>query len=285
MTIPAGVIDLDDPALPFGAARDDNHPVRDDGLGGLDSKRVALLHVRRGDRTNDVDRDGRTAREGDRDRALTCGGNRPRGESKRNGDPHDRGSVSQRNDPPKLKAPNCGRPGTRFIRVSAPRAPLATPRACLFDIWRVLRSLEPARCDRIARETRIPVAGKPLGCASCYRVVSIGFVLPHGVAWPKPVSIPGVPAAYDVADVVGHNDLTPENVIFVRRRPAGIIDFDLAAPSTRTLDVVTTLLWWAPLREPMDRDPRRTYYSFEKMTPEGGAGVTSCVGVPQTFCG
>ncbi len=56
-------------------------------------------------------------------------------------------------------------------------------------------------------------------------------------------------------------------------------------PRPRALDVVTTLLWWAPLREPMDRDPRRTYYSFEKMTPEGGAGVTSCVGVPQTFCG
>ncbi len=90
-------------------------------------------------------------------------------------------------------------------------------------------------------------------------MVSIGFVLPHGVAWPKPVSIPGVPAAYDVADVVGHNDLTPENVIFVRRRPAGIIDFDLAAPSTRTLDVVTTLLWWAPLRDPVDRDPLLRY--------------------------
>jgi hypothetical protein len=84
---------------------------------------------------------------------------------------------------------------------------------------------------------------------------SAGFVLPAGVRWNAPERIAGVPPPYDVADVIGHNDLTPENLIFVDHRPAGVIDFDLAGPSTRVLDVVTTLLWWAPLRAPDDRDP------------------------------
>jgi len=84
---------------------------------------------------------------------------------------------------------------------------------------------------------------------------SAGFVLPENVRWNAPDRIAGVPPPYDVPDVIGHNDMTPENVIFVRRQPVGVIDFDLAGPTTRVLDVVTTLLWWAPLRAPDDRDP------------------------------
>jgi hypothetical protein len=84
---------------------------------------------------------------------------------------------------------------------------------------------------------------------------SAGFALPAGVAWPEPACIQGVAPAYDVADVVGHNDMTPENLIFVDRRLTGVVDFDLAGPTTRLLDIVTTLLWCAPLRAPADRDP------------------------------
>ncbi|WP_199701125.1 alpha/beta fold hydrolase [Jiangella rhizosphaerae] len=85
---------------------------------------------------------------------------------------------------------------------------------------------------------------------------SAGFVPPDGVSWPAPVELPGVPPAYDgAADVVGHNDITFENTIFVDGRPVGIIDFDLAGPATRLLDAVTTLRYWAPLAAPADRDP------------------------------
>lgn len=84
---------------------------------------------------------------------------------------------------------------------------------------------------------------------------SVGFVLPDGIEWRAPIEIEGVLPPYDAADVVGHNDLTPENIIFVERKPVGIIDFDFAGPTTRILDVVTTLLWWAPLRDPVDCDP------------------------------
>ncbi len=66
---------------------------------------------------------------------------------------------------------------------------------------------------------------------------------------------------FDAPDVVGHNDLTVENALFV---PAGddpqgphrlvrVIDFDLAAPTTRLLDVATTLLYWAPVAPPEAR--------------------------------
>ncbi|WP_205629389.1 alpha/beta fold hydrolase [Jiangella muralis] len=84
---------------------------------------------------------------------------------------------------------------------------------------------------------------------------SARFRLPDGVDWPAGVELPGVPSLFDAPDVVGHNDLTFENTIFVDGRPVGIIDFDLAGPTTRLLDVVTTLRYWAPLADPADRDP------------------------------
>jgi aminoglycoside phosphotransferase (APT) family kinase protein len=36
----------------------------------------------------------------------------------------------------------------------------------------------------------------------------------------------------------------------------GLIDFDLARPTTRLFDVVTTLRHWAPIADPADRDWR-----------------------------
>ncbi|MCK2212441.1 aminoglycoside phosphotransferase family protein [Actinomadura sp. ATCC 31491] len=56
-------------------------------------------------------------------------------------------------------------------------------------------------------------------------------------------------------EVVGHCDLTPGNVVFRAGVPYGMIDFDLARPTTRLFDVVTTLRHWAPLADPVDRHP------------------------------
>jgi ribosomal protein S18 acetylase RimI-like enzyme len=79
--------------------------------------------------------------------------------------------------------------------------------------------------------------------------------LPDGAAFSNPVHIDGLPDAWDRADVIGHNDLTPDNLIFRDRELVGVIDFDLAGPTTRLLDIVTTLIYWGPLRDPVDRDP------------------------------
>lgn len=86
---------------------------------------------------------------------------------------------------------------------------------------------------------------------------SAGFTLPDGVSWAAPLELPGVAPVVEpgAEDVVGHNDITFENTIFVDGHPAGIVDFDLAGPTTRLLDVVTTLRYWAPLADPADRDP------------------------------
>ncbi|MFG2078115.1 phosphotransferase [Nonomuraea maritima] len=56
-------------------------------------------------------------------------------------------------------------------------------------------------------------------------------------------------------EVIGHCDVTPENVIFRNGRPVALIDFDLARPTSRIFDVVTTLRHWAPISDPVDRPP------------------------------
>ena len=38
-------------------------------------------------------------------------------------------------------------------------------------------------------------------------------------------------------------------------RPYALIDFDLARPGTRLVDIIQTLRYWAPIADPADRDP------------------------------
>ncbi|WP_166356135.1 phosphotransferase [Phytoactinopolyspora limicola] len=86
--------------------------------------------------------------------------------------------------------------------------------------------------------------------------LSAGFTLPDGVEWTEGLgSVPDAPAPPGEPDVVGHNDITFENVIFRDGRPVGIVDFDLAGPTLRLLDIATTLRYWAPMSPPQDRDP------------------------------
>lgn len=84
---------------------------------------------------------------------------------------------------------------------------------------------------------------------------SVGFELPPGVEWDGAPVIPGVPALFDKADTIGHNDLTPENIVCIDHVPVAFIDFDFAGPTTRLSDVSTAMYWWAPFRDPRDRDP------------------------------
>ncbi|SEG56162.1 Phosphotransferase enzyme family protein [Thermomonospora echinospora] len=58
----------------------------------------------------------------------------------------------------------------------------------------------------------------------------------------------------DPPELIGHCDVTPDNVVFRDGVPYGLIDFDLARPTTRLFDVVNTLRTWAPLADPADRD-------------------------------
>lgn len=73
-------------------------------------------------------------------------------------------------------------------------------------------------------------------------------------------SLPGTAAAgvvplFDAPELVSHMDYCPGNVVFRHGLPAALIDFDLARPTTRLVDVLNALYWWAPLLHPADRAP------------------------------
>jgi aminoglycoside phosphotransferase (APT) family kinase protein len=72
-------------------------------------------------------------------------------------------------------------------------------------------------------------------------------------------TIPGVsvarPAGSAEPELVSHRDYCPGNVVFRAGRPAALIDFDLAKPTTRVADIANALYYWAPLCDPLDRAP------------------------------
>ena len=82
---------------------------------------------------------------------------------------------------------------------------------------------------------------------------SAGWVPPPGAVWG------GTPATLgriaQGAELVSHRDYAPGNVVFRGGRPAALIDFDLAMPTTRVYDIANALWYWAPLRDPRDRSP------------------------------
>jgi thiamine kinase-like enzyme len=67
---------------------------------------------------------------------------------------------------------------------------------------------------------------------------------------------PGIPPAPGYPpELIGHVDITPENVVFRNGRAYALIDFDLAKPATRADEMCNAMLWWAPLFDPRDADP------------------------------
>ena len=81
-----------------------------------------------------------------------------------------------------------------------------------------------------------------------------GFAALPGTSW---FIWPPGPAAADLPpeptpELVSHNDVTPQNVVVRQGRAVGLIDFDLAGPTTRLADFFTTAMHWVPLRDPVD---------------------------------
>jgi hypothetical protein len=68
---------------------------------------------------------------------------------------------------------------------------------------------------------------------------------------PLPPEAP--PSAAGPPELIGHLDVTPENVVFRGGVAVALIDFDLARPATRVEEMCNVLLWWAPLMPPADR--------------------------------
>jgi aminoglycoside phosphotransferase (APT) family kinase protein len=74
-----------------------------------------------------------------------------------------------------------------------------------------------------------------------------------GTMLAEPPGIPPAPAY--PPELIGHVDITPENVVFRSGRACALIDFDLAKPATRADEVYNAMLWWVPLGDPRDADP------------------------------
>jgi hypothetical protein len=100
--------------------------------------------------------------------------------------------------------------------------------------------------ERIASVARLVRAFddaiEPLGLP--VRANDLRLAAPDGI----PDSIAGTPT------LIGHLDITPENVVFREGRAAALIDFDLIGPATRVAEVANVLLWWAAWMPESDRE-------------------------------
>ncbi|NUR84814.1 MAG: phosphotransferase, partial [Nonomuraea sp.] len=114
--------------------------------------------------------------------------------------------------------------------------------------------------DRLGREVLSYVPGTPGSAVTDEALAGLAVLLRelHEATAGFPLTARGWADGSnddDDPEVVGHCDLTLDNVIFRDGRPVALIDFDLARPTTRLFDVVTTLRHWAPIADPVDRPP------------------------------
>ena len=101
----------------------------------------------------------------------------------------------------------------------------------------------------IADETRLASVGR---LVRAYDDAAASFTVPLDVP-AEPAGIPPAPAY--PPELIGHVDITPENVVFRNGRAYALIAFDLAKAATRVDEMFNAMLWWAPLSDPRDVDP------------------------------
>jgi hypothetical protein len=106
----------------------------------------------------------------------------------------------------------------------------------------------------IADEARLASVGR---LVRAYDDAAASFLPPPGALPAEPpAEPPGIPPAPAYPpELIGHVDITPENVVFRDGRAFALIDFDLAKPATRADEMFNAMMWWAPLADPRDVDP------------------------------
>jgi hypothetical protein len=105
----------------------------------------------------------------------------------------------------------------------------------------------------IADESRLASVGRLL---RRYDDAAASFVAPEHLTLglsPDPPDLPPPPA--HESELIGHLDITPENVVFRDAAAYALIDFDLVRPAGRVDELYNAMLYWAPLNDPQDVDP------------------------------
>jgi hypothetical protein len=106
----------------------------------------------------------------------------------------------------------------------------------------------------MADETRLASVGR---LVRAYDDAAASFTpAPDVLAGTAPAGPAGIPPAPSYPpELIGHVDITPENVVFRDGQAFALIDFDLARPATRADEMFNAMMWWAPLFDPRDADP------------------------------
>ena len=82
---------------------------------------------------------------------------------------------------------------------------------------------------------------------------SAGY-LPDRHPFPPPI-LPLPAGSQASAGLICHLDVTPQNVVVREGLAVGLVDFDLAGPSTALRDTYNTAMHWVPLKDPADAWP------------------------------
>jgi Phosphotransferase enzyme family len=82
---------------------------------------------------------------------------------------------------------------------------------------------------------------------------------------PAPYTWPQSPPEAFGRDIVSHNDLNLDNVIFRDGRAVAFIDWDLSSPGSRLWDVACAARQWAPLRPDAAIHDTRRGRAFERL--------------------
>jgi aminoglycoside phosphotransferase (APT) family kinase protein len=106
----------------------------------------------------------------------------------------------------------------------------------------------------IADEGRLASVGR---LVRAYDDAAVSFTPALGVLPDAALAgVDGIPPAPGYPpELIGHADITPENVVFRDGEAVALIDFDLAHPVTRAEEMFNAMMWWAPLFDPCDVDP------------------------------
>ncbi len=119
--------------------------------------------------------------------------------------------------------------------------------------------------DRLLESVAVLV--RRLHEASAGYAAERGFAAPDGSGWRRQlVQLPAETAAAlreigpdPEPELVSHLDVTPQNVVVRDGMAVGLVDFDMAGPTTRLIDVYNTAMHWVPVGPPEDGPPAWTH--------------------------